>query len=167
MNKSETSKTTEKKLIELIQDFDTAILVTKSSMGGFDARPMAIAEATDEGDLWFITDRKSGKVAEIELNQEVLITLQAANKFVTLNGNCRVVDDRAKVEKLWSDAWKVWFPEGKSDPAITLLHVEPSRGEYWDNSGADGLKYLLKAGKAYLQGDRVSKDESLNASVTL
>jgi hypothetical protein len=48
-----------------------------------------------------------------------------------------------------------------------LLKIVPTHGEYWDNSGVAGLRYLIKAGKAYLQGDRAEVDESINASVSI
>lgn len=158
---------THEKLIDLIQDFDNAMLVTKTDDGSLDARPMAVAQATDEGELWFVSDRNSGKIADLMLDRDVAVTMQDSRKFVTLSGECRVVDDRAKIEELWCEAWKVWFPKGKSDSSIVLLRIEPQRGEYWDNSGVTGLKYLIKAGKAYLQGDRAETDESVNASVRL
>ena len=157
---------TEEKLIDLVHDFDTAMLVTNTD-AGLHSRPMAIAEATDEGDLWFVTDRHSGKIADLILDRDVAITMQGGNKFVALSGECRVVDDRTKVNELWQESWKVWFPKGADDPAITLLKVESKHGEYWDNSGVEGLKYLIKAGKAYLQGERAETDKAINASVSM
>ena len=155
------------KLIDLIQDFSNAMLVTKSDDGSLDARPMAVAQATDEGELWFVTDRNSGKIADLMHDNDVAVTMQSGRKFVTISGECRVVEDQAKINELWNEAWKVWFPGGKADPSIVLLKIEPQRGEYWDNSGVAGLKYLIKAGKAYLQGERAETDDSVNASVSL
>ena len=139
---------TQEKLIDLIHDFDNAMLVTKSDGGALVGRPMAIAEATEEGVLWFVT-------------------MQSSRKFVTLSGECQVVDDQAKIDALWKEVWKVWFPGGMSDASIVLLKVVATEGEYWDNSGVAGLKYLIKAGKAYLQGERAQTDASVNASVSL
>ncbi|WP_349676978.1 pyridoxamine 5'-phosphate oxidase family protein, partial [Rhodopirellula sp. UBA1907] len=70
---------THEKLIDLIQDFDTAMLITKADDGGMDARPMAIAEATDDGQLWFVTNRNSGKIAELMLDRDVAVTMQGSN----------------------------------------------------------------------------------------
>ena len=158
---------TQKKLLDLMNDFDTAMLITKTDDGMLDARPMAVAEITDHGELWFVTDRNSGKIADLMLSREVAITMQSSWKFVSLSGNATVVDDQAKIESLWNETWKIWFPEGKTAPSITLLKIEPQRGEYWDNSGLSGVKYLIQAGKAYLQGERAEPSESVNASVTL
>lgn len=155
------------KLIDLIKDFENAMLVTRSHDGTLVARPMAVADATESGDLWFVTDRHSGKITDLTVDADVAVTMQSDRKFVTLSGKCRVVDDPSKIESLWKEVWKVWFPEGKTDPSLVLLKVETTHGEYWDNSGMAGLKYLITAGKAYLQGERPSVDESVNASVTL
>ncbi|TWU21685.1 Pyridoxamine 5'-phosphate oxidase [Novipirellula galeiformis] len=155
------------KLVDLMGDFDSAMLVTRCSDGSLEARPMAVAELEPDGGLWFVTDRNSGKVADLRLDDEVAVTMQGSNKFASLAGTARAIDDRAKLDQLWNDAWKVWFPEGKTSASIVLLHVEPQRGEYWDQSGVTGLKYLIKAGKAYLQGKRVSNDASVNATVSM
>lgn len=158
---------TQRKLIDLLREFDTAMLVTRSADGSMDARPMAVAQVEDDGQLWFVTDRNSGKIADLGMDSEVAITMQSSNKFVSLSGSASTVDDQAKVEELWSEAWKVWFPDGKNSEHIVLLRIRPTRGEYWDNSGLNGVKYLLRAGTAYLQGKRPETDSSTNASVTL
>jgi general stress protein 26 len=103
---------TYEKLIDLIRDFDNAMLVTKNDEASLEARPMAIAEVTDEGDLWFVSDRNSGKIADLMLDSDVAVTMQSARKFVTLSGTCRVIDDADKTKSLWKEAWKVWFPAG-------------------------------------------------------
>ncbi len=157
----------QKKLIDLIGEFDNAMLVTRSSDGALDARPMAIAEVEADGALWFVTDRSSGKVAALMLDNDVAVTMQSSNRFAVISGKGVAVDDRTKLDELWNEAWKVWFPKGKSSESIVLLRVDPSHGEYWDNSGASGLNYLFKAGKAYLQGRRPDIDDSVNASVSM
>lgn len=155
----------QEKLVSLLGEFKNAMLVTRASDGALDARPMAIAEVEDDGVLWFVTDRHSGKMAELMLDDEVAVTMQSFNQFAAISGTAHAIDDHAKVEQLWQETWKVLFPKGKTDPSMILLKIEPSRGEYWDNSGAIGLKYLFKAGKAYLQGERPESDDSINASV--
>ena len=156
-----------KKLTDLIEDFNTAMLVTHHPQHGVDARPMAIAQVDHDGAMWFISDRHSGKMEDIAADSNAAVTLQGGNKFVSLSGKLRTIDDRAKVGELWQESWKVWFPEGVDDPAIILLKLTPERGEYWDNSGFQGAKYLLKAGKAYLQGSKptTSKDEHARISM--
>ena len=159
--------TAQQKLIDLIQHFDNAMLVTKTDDGSLDARPMAIADATEGGALWFVSDRTSGKINDLAHDRHVAVTMQNSCRFVALSGECRIVDDQAIVEALWKDSWQVWSPQGKTDPSIVLLNVEPARGEYWDNSGVAGIKYLINAGKAVLHGEPAETSKTVNASVNL
>ncbi len=158
---------TQQKLIDLMGDFDTAMLVTRSDDGSLDSRPMAIAQVEVDGRMWFVTDRSSGKIANLMLDAEVAVAMQSSNKFLSISGTAHAVDDRAKLNELWNEAWKVWFPDGKASQSIVLLRIDPTHGQYWDNSGMTGVKYLLQTGKAYLQGKRPETDEANNASVSL
>lgn len=158
---------TEQKLIDIVQDFEHAMLVTKTVVGGLDSRPMAVAQANDDGELWFVTNRHSGKMADLAHCDDVAVTMQGSRQFVSLHGKCQVVEDQQKIDALWSELWKVWFPQGKSDPAIVLLKFVPEHGEYWDNRGLSALKYLVAAGKAFFRGERAEVDESINATVKL
>jgi general stress protein 26 len=159
---------TREKLQSLLRDFDSAMLVTRRVDGTLRSRPMAVAEVEDGGDLWFITEKSSGKMEELAGDSHVNVSMQSRNKFVSISGTATVHDDRGKVSELWSESWKVWFPGGKDDPNLVLLHVHATDGEYWDNSGAQGIKYLLKAGRAYLAGDRPNEDDpNINSKVAL
>lgn len=155
-----------KKLVDLLHDFDTAMLVTRGEDGAMDARPMAVVKVEDDGQLWFVTDRHSGKIADLKFDSEVAITMQRSNRFVSLSGTATIVDDQPTLDALWQETWRVWFPEGKASESIILIRIQPTQGEYWDNSGLTGLKYLLKAGTAYLQSKKPETDASTNATVS-
>ncbi|MGH8496730.1 MAG: pyridoxamine 5'-phosphate oxidase family protein [Gammaproteobacteria bacterium] len=139
-------------LDELIEDFDTAMLVTRASDGALRSRPMAIAGCRSGAVLHFATRFDAPKVIELEEEPDVNVTMQGADKYLSLSGRARIVDDRRLIDELWSPAWKIWFPEGKDDPDLTLIELEPEMGEYWDRSGMRGARFLLEAGKAVLQG---------------
>jgi general stress protein 26 len=157
------------KLHDLLADFDTAMLVTRTPEGQLRSRPMAVAAVEPDGALWFMTQRDSAKVTEIEHYHEVNVAFQSKLKFVSISGSGYVVEDRQKVDELWNEAWKHWFPGGKDDPQLMLVCVDGATGEYWDNSGASGIKYLIEAGKAYLSGTRpnVERDPAIHAKVNL
>jgi general stress protein 26 len=158
------------KLHELLESFGVAMLVTRTKEGELRARPMALAKADESGNLWFATDKHSAKVDEIHDDGQVAITMQDKTRYVSISGVASLRDDRAKLAELWKTEWKVWFPGGKDDPNITLLEVDGTAGEYWDNSGASGLKYLIEAGKALLSGtrpDNVDDDPKIHGKVNL
>lgn len=144
----------------LLCGFDTAMLVTHSDDGELRARPMAIAKVDDNCRVWFLTLAESGKVHEIDVDKRVNVTCQRERDlFLSLTGRGDLDRDRAKLEELWKEEYKVWFPEGKDDPHLVLLAVEPEEGEYWDQEGMKKLKYLFESAKALATGTRPKIDE--------
>jgi general stress protein 26 len=163
------SKATDTKghLFELLREFDTTMLVTVDNDGGLHARPMAVGSLEADGDTYLVTSIESPKVAEIEDYPNVTLTFQSDHQFAALRGRATIVRDRKLIEKLWKEPWKVWFPKGKDDPAIALLRFDAQSGEYWDNSGLQGLKYAFAAAKSYAKGDRPEADEDQHSRVRL
>lgn len=156
------------KLLEILKKFRTAMLVTQASQGALRARPMALMKVDSEtGDVWFMTSIDSSKVDEIESHPEVNVTLQEGRRFLSLSGSASIVRSRTKIEALWSEEAKVFFPQGKDDPSLALIHVSPREGEYWDNEGAAGLRFLVDAVKAYVTGTTPKTDAAQHAAVPL
>ena len=133
------ASTTETKqhLFEVLKGFDTAMLVTHSSRNGLHARAMAVAELRPD-DMYFSTSLQSPKIAEIASNPAVAVTFQSRSQFASVYGNAYVARDKALIERLWSEAWRVWFPGGKDDPSLCLIRVEAREAEYWGNAGDAG-----------------------------
>ncbi|HEY4102527.1 MAG TPA: pyridoxamine 5'-phosphate oxidase family protein [Polyangiaceae bacterium] len=140
---------------ELLTQFDTATLVTRArNTGELHGRPMAVAATDDDGTLWFITNVDSTKVLEVREDSRALVTLASSRRFVTLNGHLELVADRERVDRIWKERYRVWF-EGESDPELVLLRFTPFDGEFWDDSGAHGVKHAFEAANAYLQGQKL------------
>ena len=159
-------KIKENNLYDVVKEFDEAMLVTHSSYG-VHARPMAIARLDESMTVYLLTDMNSIKVQEIHANPHALLTFQSARQFATVSGELTVDADRSLIETLWKEIWKVWFPIGKSDPNITLLKFSPSEGEFWDNAGIQGLKYVYAAAKAYVAGERPTPDAEQHSKVNM
>lgn len=124
-----------KKLGELMKDVRIAMMTTKDAEGDMHSRPMALQHTEFDGDLWFFTGKNSGKAAELQLDQHVNISFAEVddNKFVSVSGRARLVEDRDKAKELWNPLYKVWFPEGLDDPNLALLKVSVEKAEYWDS----------------------------------
>ena len=155
-----------KYLYDVVDDFDVAMLVTHNA-NGIHARPMAIARLIDVVDAYLVTDINSLKVDEINLNPQAALTFQSDSKFASVRGEVALLSDQQLIEKLWKPAWKVYFPGGKADPNIALLKFTAQDGEYWDNAGMQGLKYVYEAAKAYVTGETPETDEAQHAKVHL
>ncbi len=128
---------------------------------------MAVARVENDSDIWFVTSLDAAKVSEIVNHPQVCVAMQKGRTYLSLSGKAEVVHDRARIRKLWSEAWKVWFPDGQTDASIALIRVDAEEGEYWDTSGLTGLKYMFKAGKAYLAGEKMQADGNMNEKVDL
>jgi general stress protein 26 len=134
---------------EVLADFDTAMLVTRPADDSLHGRPLSIAGREPDGTLWFMTSVQSPKVAEIVADQRSLVTLQSSNRFVALEGTAQIVGDPEKIRELWSPAQRIWF-ESENDPDIVLIRFSPKEAEYWDNAGAQGIRFAFAAAKAVL-----------------
>lgn len=144
----------QRKFHDLLTRFDTGMLITHTGSMGLHARPMAVAQVEDNCDLWFLTGLDSPKIDEIRYNDNVLVTFQnKRDEFITLSGRAELVRNADKIDELWHESFKVWFPQGQTDPNLVLLHVRTEQGEFWDNTGANKLSYMLESLRAYASGD--------------
>lgn len=157
----------EHRLHDLLEGFDTAMLVTYVANGGINARPMGVAEVTEAGQIYFVTAAPSAKVKEIQNESSVSLIFQNKMTFVSLDGTAVVVKDQALTDRLWSEAWRVWFAEGKTDPTLRIIKVTPQQAEYWDSSGFQGISYAFEAAKAYVQGKTLDASEKQHGKISL
>ena len=158
---------TREKLMGILKSFRNAMLVTQGQDKTLRSRPMALLKVEDNGDCWFMTGFDSGKIDEIGQNPMVNVSLQDDRKFLSLSGQAVITRDRQKLEELWSEHMKVFFPRGKEDPNLALICVSPSEGEFWDNEGVQGLKFLLESVKAYVTGTTPDVDNAQHGAVAL
>jgi len=143
-------------LYDLLEGFETAMLVTRGHDGHMHARPMAIAEMHADADAYFVTSIDSPKVAEIYADADVLLTFQSAHQYAAIYGRVNVVRERALIDRMWKDSWKIWFPRGPSDAAIALLRFDADRGELWNDLGLAGVQYAFEGTKAFMRADTAS-----------
>jgi general stress protein 26 len=161
-NKTDNAKNEDiRKLGELIEGIDVAMMTTVDHDGSLHSRPMATQQMEFDGDLWFFTDDTTLKVREVERDHKVNLSYADAgsNRFVSVSGNAELVKDRAKMEELWSPMVKAWFPKGIEDPNIVLMKVSVVRAEYWD---APSSKLVALAGfvKSLATGERYNGGEN-------
>ncbi|WP_164271608.1 pyridoxamine 5'-phosphate oxidase family protein [Stenotrophomonas sp. B1-1] len=137
-------------LSELIKDVEVAMFTTTGVDGRLYSRPLGTQQVDFDGDLWFATAADSPKVAEIALNPRVNVAYASTSKntYVSVSGRARIVDDRARIEALWSPAMKLFFPGGKDDPNLRLIQVRAETAEYWEGPGTllgKALSFVLSA----------------------
>lgn len=147
------------KLADAMAGFENAMLVTRTRDGELRSRPMALVEeASSPEELWFVTSIDSPKIAEIHADSHVNITMQSEMRWVSISGDAQVVRDRERIKSMWREGWRVWFPEGPEETDLVLVKVKPTHGEYWDQRGGKGVRFLIEAAVAYVTGAK--KDET-------
>ena len=124
------------KIRELLQAFPIAFMVTVND-GHLTARPIGIVGGDQEftGTLWFITDKRSRKVAAIDSGAMTTLLFQndKEGSYLHLTGSAAVVDDRKRLEQLYTTLQRTWFPKGLDDPDITLVRFDAEEANYWDS----------------------------------
>jgi general stress protein 26 len=141
------------KVGELIKDIRTTMMTTIDESGAPRSRPMYTQEAEFDGDLWFLADAHSSKMAAIAHNPRVNLGYANPSKerYVSVTGSAKIVDDRSRVQELWKPFLKAWW-EGPEDRRIRVIKVEVEQVEYWDSPGR--FAYTLAIARSALSGKR-------------
>jgi general stress protein 26 len=154
------------KLKELVHDGQNGFFRTTTASHGTSVRPMNVRQVDDAGNLWFLSAIDSFKNDELEENAEVELFFQGEkhSDFLHLNGLATISRDRRKIDELWEPTIKTWFTEGKDDPRISVIKVEPSDGYYWDTrhgSAVAGIKMLIGAATGRTMDDSVEGEMTM------
>ena len=123
---------------KLLEGIDIAMLTTVGKQGYLVSRPLSTQESSFDGKtIWFFTEADSPKIAEIRRNGKVNLAYASKEKntYVSIAGKASISRDADKIDELWSDALKAFFPKGKEDPNLVLLEVQVRTVEYWDGPG--------------------------------
>lgn len=132
-----TKKERSEKVIKMLGDHKTTMLVTRDKQGGLVSRPMTTQKPEFDGDVWFFVSSDADVIDEIEADPEVNIAYsQKDTNFVSLSGKASMVDDDRKKKELWYPELKKWFDGAEpEDPKVRLIKVEIDTARYWDMSG--------------------------------
>lgn len=148
----------------MVDEFDTCMVVTRTG-GTLRARPMAPRISEERREILFLTDGNSHKVEEVEADDDVALTFSKHGKYVSVAGKARISSDRALVDKIWDSEAEAWMPNGKDDPSVVVLIVDPAEAELW-NVKANKIEQAWEFAKAYL-GDKDRPDTTEYRKVAL
>ncbi len=128
-----TPQEVEDRVWELAEKIDFCMFVTWDGERQ-QARPLSSRPRREEHAIYFLVDVHGHK--NIQIEQYPVVNMSFADtgsmKFVSISGQARVSNDRAKIRDLWSAFDKAWW-EDAEDPNIRLLTVVPERAELWDS----------------------------------
>ena len=138
------------KIQELVKH--NGICMFTSSIGEvpLQTRPMSTQEVDDDGNFWFFSSKESHKNSELgdDPRVQLLYANTSQSEFLTVYGKATILQDRKKIEEMWSPIVKAWFQEGKDDPDLTLIKVVPESAYYWDSKDNKMISLLKIAASA-------------------
>lgn len=125
-------------------------------------RPMtAQFEADEGGPIWFFTSTENDLVKNLSGSRRAIATFASSGHdlFAAVHGSLQVDNDRAVIDRLWNRFVAAWYEQGKDDPKLALLRLDPDRGEIWldGSSLVAGIKMLLGYDPKQEYKDNVAK----------
>jgi general stress protein 26 len=147
----------QQKVQDLIRSSRIAMLTSVSPEGTLVSKPMANQDVEFDGVVWFIAERSSAKVRNIEANPHVNVSYSTSSSWVSLAGRAAVVDDHAKLAELWDTFTDAWMEGGPDNPNNVLIKVDADSAEYWDSPGSK-VTQVVNLVKAKVTGKRFEGD---------
>ena len=122
------------KLRSLVSSSPTCMFASNLTSVPFHVCPMQVQRVDDQGNIWFFSDASSEHNRHLREDPrvELIFSNHSNYQYLAVFGEIIISRDPAKIDELWTSAMKAWFPDGKSDPNLTLLRVHPELVHYWD-----------------------------------
>ena len=154
----------EKRLWREIDDVRTVMLGLVGASSHF--QPMTAFCDEDEGRVWFYTRKDTDLVRQAGAGREAMFNLLTKNHdfIACVSGQLCEDYDRDRIGRFWNPVAAAWFPEGKDDPALTLLRFDPADATVWV-SHANPIRFGFEIAKANLT--RTQPDVGGSAHVQL
>lgn len=95
-------------------------------------RPMTAQVQGEKGPIWFFTAKDNTIVQNLHNGGGRAIATFASkghDLFATVHGQVSVDNDRAVIDRLWNSFIAAWYEQGKADPKLVLLRLDPERAE--------------------------------------
>jgi general stress protein 26 len=142
---------------KLMRELDFCMLVT-SKNGSMRAKPMSTIVDSDAQTAHILTAREGRVDHEIVGDGHVLLNYSnGSSKFVSVNADATVSEDRALVRKLWNPGAQVFWPEGPGSEDVVAVVLRPKSADVWE--GDNSVTASLKFAYSYLTGTVVEMGE--------
>jgi general stress protein 26 len=151
-----------KKLHEMIEDLEIAMMTTRRPDGHLVSRAMANQKHAPGADLWFVTSDETHKVEELQHEPHVNLAYykDRTREWISVSGMATVSKDRDIIGKLWAEDWKMWFGKGgdprsgtPDDPRITLIGVDVHSATFLEVDKPQPV-VLFELAKGWIRGEQ-------------
>lgn len=156
------------KLQAMVNDIKYTMMTTRTHEDHLHSCPMNTTETSiGAKEIWFIGHSPSETVDNIKNNPEVNLAYvsQDDKNYLSITGRAELVEDKEKLDELWSMTYNAYFEHGKEDPKVQLIKVVPHGAEYWANGNAIASAFKMTA--AAVTDTAIEKSLSENFSIEL
>ena len=162
-----TSQEAIKKIKELSEKAKICMFCTELDRLPVNSRPMGIQETDENGNLWFISSETSNKNFEIKEDKRVQLYFMnnSDSEYLSIFGDAYIYKDKSTIEDKWSPMANAWF-DGKDDPNVSIIRVEPKETYYWDTK-AGKLVSLLSFAAAAISGSKTDISDGVEGNATI
>lgn len=156
-----------KKIKELSEKAKFCMFCTELTKVPVNSRPMTLQETDDSGNLWFISSDTSNKNFEIkeDRNVQLFFMNNDDSEYLSVYGEASIYKDRTTIEEKWSAMANAWF-DGKDDPTVSIIRVEPKDTYYWDTK-AGKLVSLLSFVAAAVTGNKTDNSDGIEGNANV
>ena len=156
------------KLQAMVNDIKYTMMTTRTHEDHLHSCPMNTTETSiGAKEIWFIGHSPSETVDNIKNNPEVNLAYvsQDDKNYLSITGRAELVEDKEKLDELWSMTYNAYFEQGKEDPKVQLIKVVPHGAEYWANGNAIASAFKMTA--AAVTDTAIEKSLGENFSIEL
>ena len=123
---------------------DSPFLMVGPADGSAHSEPLTAQLDDDQVDTLFFFIGKDNRLAGGGRVMAQFVS-KGHDFFACLDGQARIDNDFAQIDKLWNKQVEAWFPGGKDDPNLALLRIDIDSAELWetDMSIAGRVKMLF------------------------
>ena len=142
-------------------------MLTTHSDSRLRARPVEPRLERDTGLIWVVTDLRSDKEHEIEIEHDVGLTVVDAKEkaYLSITARAEVRRDHAKAAEIWRSGDNLWW-QGPDDPNVCVLRIVPLTAELWDGPASKAVA-AFEFVKARLTGAKPNLGENRKVTVDL
>ena len=138
----------------------TVMLGLDGARDGY-AQPMTAQMENDEGGpIWFFTAKDNSLIEALGQSHRAIAAFadKGHHLFASISGELSVDTDPAVIDRLWNPFVAAWF-EGKDDPRLALLRLDPDSAKIWLNATPLGaaIEWLLHRDPKESYEDKVAE----------
>lgn len=129
---------------------DMTVMLGLAGVDEGHTRPMTAQLDGDEdrGPIWFFTSKETELARDLGTGRHRAVATfgsKGNDVFATIHGTLAADNDRAVIDRLWNPHVAAWYEQGKDDPKLQLIRLDPERAQIWIDASSllAGVKVML------------------------